>query len=187
MVETAPYGSESVAARHAVLQSMGLQTAPRYLGVMVRGPMHLLGENCLVVANTSLPNCPLKKRLHALSYHFTHESMASGAINFCFILGHMNPAHILRKHWGYQKVWTSTLRPLLFWIGDTSLCLDIDDDGVSYDHPDNPINNNIPLGSSERPTEREQQIPSQNKGSPGAPDNCHCLLGPYLMIDNNQS
>ena len=36
----------------------------------------------------------------------------------------MNPADILSKHWGYQQVWTSTLRPLLFWMCDTEILLE---------------------------------------------------------------
>ena len=46
------------------------------------------------------------------------------AIDFRFLPGHMNLADILSKHWGYQQVWTSTLRPLLFWMGDTKILLE---------------------------------------------------------------
>jgi hypothetical protein len=167
-VETATYGSEFVAAKQAVQQAMGLRIAMRYLGVAVKGPTRLFGDNGSVVTSASLPYSPLRKRHHALSYHFARESIASGAIDFRFIPGHMNPADILSKHWGYQQVWTSALRPLLFWMGDTSTLLDDTDenDGEAdgQDSTCKPID-------SERSNEGEQQISGKDKGSPDA--NCH--------------
>jgi len=62
----------------------------------------------------------LRKQHHGLSYHYTREAIASNAVDYQFIPGHLNPADILSKHWGYQQVWASTLRPILFWRGDTS-------------------------------------------------------------------
>jgi hypothetical protein len=161
-VETATYGSEFVAAKTAVQQSMGIRTALRYLGVSVKGPTHLFGDNGSVVTNATLPYSPLRKRHHALSYHYTRESIASGAIDFQFLPGHMNPADILSKHWGYQQVWTSALRPLLFWMGDTEALLQDDDaDGKDTIH-------DLPeTGGSETPDEGERQISEGIRGSPG--------------------
>jgi hypothetical protein len=125
-VETATYGSEFVAAKTAVQQILGLRTYLRYLGVEVKGPTMLFGDNGSVIKSGSMPHSPLKKRHHALSYHYTREAVASNAIDFQFIPGHLNPADILSKHWGYQQVWASALRPILFWKGNTSeLFLDI--------------------------------------------------------------
>jgi len=123
-VETATYGSEFVAAKTAVQQIMGLRVALRYLGVDIKGPSYLFGDNSSVVTSGSLPHSPLKKRHHALSYHYTREAIASGAVDFHFLPGHLNPADILSKHWGYQQVWASALRPILFWQGDTSVLLE---------------------------------------------------------------
>ena len=67
-----------------------------------------------------MPHSTLRKRHHALSYHYTREAIASNAVDFQFIPGHLNPADILSKHWGYPQVWASALRPILFWRGDTS-------------------------------------------------------------------
>jgi hypothetical protein len=72
------------------------------------------------VTSGSMPHSPLKKRHHALAYHYTREAVASKAVDFQFIPGHLNPADILSKHWGYQQVWASALRPILFWKGDTA-------------------------------------------------------------------
>ena len=119
-VEMATYGSEFVAAKMAVQQVMGIRMFFRYLGVAINGPTHLFGDNGSVVTSGSLPHSPLRKRHHALSYHYTREAIASGAVDFQFLPGHLNPADILSKHWGYQQVWASALRPILFWKGDTA-------------------------------------------------------------------
>ena len=121
-VETATYGSEFIAAKQAVQQIMGLRTTLRYLGVLVHGSTHLWGDNGSVITSGSVPHSPLKKRHHALSYHYTREAIASKAVDFRFIPGDRNPADILSKHWGYSAVWPM-LQAALFWMGDTSLLL----------------------------------------------------------------
>ena len=81
----------------------------------------------------------------------------------------MNPADILSKHWGYQQVWTSTLRPLLFWMGDTEVLLEQElgmarhasDDDAQFtagynDSPD----------ATTRPDEGERQISKEIKVHP---------------------
>ena len=118
-VETATCGSEFVAAKQATEQILGLRTTLRYLGVPVDGPSRLFGDNGSVVANASVPHSVLKKRHHALSYHFTREAIASGAMDFQHIPSGSNAADILSKHWAYNKVWNQ-LRPILFWEGDTA-------------------------------------------------------------------
>jgi hypothetical protein len=87
----------------------------------------LFNDNGSIVKRSGLmPHSPLKKQHHALSYHYTWEAVASNAVDFQFIPGHLNPADILSKHWGYQQVWASALRPILVWKGNTSeLFLDI--------------------------------------------------------------
>lgn len=118
-VETATYGSEFIAAKTAVQQSMGLRAFLRYLGVEVHGPTHMFGDNGSVVTSGSMPLSPLKKRHLALAYHYTREAVASDAIDFQFLPGQWNPADILSKHWGYAQVWP-LLQPILFWQGDTA-------------------------------------------------------------------
>ena len=118
-VETATYGSEFVAARHAVEQILGIRTTLRYLGVPIQGESRLFGDNGSVVTNASAPHSQLKKRHHALSYHLTREAIASNAVDFQYIWSEINGADILSKHWGYSQVW-KTLQPLLFWEGDTA-------------------------------------------------------------------
>jgi hypothetical protein len=48
-------------------------------------------------------------------------------LSFNHIPGPINPADILSKHWGYQQVWP-TLKPIMFWKGDTADLLEEDED-----------------------------------------------------------
>ena len=81
----------------------------------------------------------------------------------------MKPADILSKHWGYQQVWASTLRPLLFWMGDTGILLEQElgaaqrtsDEGTQFivEYNDSP---DITM----RPDEGERQISEEIKVQP---------------------
>jgi hypothetical protein len=121
-VEVATYGSEFVAARIASEQVIGMRTTLRYLGVPVHGPTRMFGDNGSVIASSTVPHSPLKKRHQALSYHFTREAIASDALDYQHIPGEVNGADIVSKHWGYSQVWPM-LQAVLFWPGDTSVLL----------------------------------------------------------------
>ena len=118
-VETATYGSEFVAARKAVQLAMGLRLTLRYLGVPIHGHTRLFGDNQSVVTSGTLPFSQLSKRHHGLSYHYTREAIASGAVTLQHIPGEINAANVLSKHWAHHQVWPM-LQPLLFWRGDTA-------------------------------------------------------------------
>jgi hypothetical protein len=86
-VETATYGSESVAARTDIEQ---------------------------IIANRgTIPQSTLNKRHVALSFHRVRESIAAGIVNFHFVNTKYNPANILSKHWSYSTV-SHHLHKLLF-------------------------------------------------------------------------
>ena len=117
-VETATYGSEFVAARHATEQILDHRITLRYLGVPIREHTYMFGDNESVVGSSVRIDAKLHKRHTALSFHRVREAIAAGVLSFYHINGTINPADILSKHWGYQQVW-SLLRPLMFWHGDT--------------------------------------------------------------------
>jgi Reverse transcriptase (RNA-dependent DNA polymerase) len=123
-VETATYGSEFVAARTAVEQTMDLRTTLRYLGVPVKGATYLFGDNESVVNSSVNPASKLHKRHTALSYHRVREAIAAKVVKFIYIPGDQNPADILSKAWGYQQVWPM-LRAILFWEGDPNEALGV--------------------------------------------------------------
>ncbi len=117
-VETATFGSEYVAARTATEQIIDLRVTLFYLGVPVEGASMVFGDNETCINTASVPHSKLHKRHNALSYHRTREAIAAGITRLYHVAGTTNPADILSKHWDYPSVW-DTLRPLLFWRGDT--------------------------------------------------------------------
>jgi hypothetical protein len=120
-VESATYGSEFVAARIVTDQNIAMRITLRYLGVPVKGPTRTFGDNESVVNSSSIPHAKLHKRHIMLSFHRVRESIAAKLMTFNFIPGDNNPADILSKAWGYSQVWP-TLKPVLFWEGDTLDC-----------------------------------------------------------------
>ena len=119
-VETATYGSEFVAARTCTEQVIDIRNTLRYLGVPVDEVSYMFGDNESVVNSASIPHSKLHKRHNALSYHRTREAIAARFLRFFFIRSERNCADILSKHWDYSSVW-DTLRPIMFWEGDTAL------------------------------------------------------------------
>jgi hypothetical protein len=118
-VETATYGSEFIAARTCVDQSIDLRTTLRYLGVPIRTKSYIFGDNESVIGSSTIPHAKLHKRHNALSFHRVREAVAAKIVDIHHMPGEFNPADILSKHWSYQKTWR-ILRPLLFHQGDTA-------------------------------------------------------------------
>ena len=84
----------------------------------IRDKSYMFGDNESVTISCTVPQSPLKKRHHALSYHRVREAIAAGYLAFYHIDGSKNPADILSKHWAFVKVWPM-LKSLLFWRGET--------------------------------------------------------------------
>jgi hypothetical protein len=97
-VETATYGSEFMAARHATEQILDHRMTLRYLGVPIRGHTYMFGDNKSVVGSGSKIDAKLHKRHTALSFHRVREAIAAGVLAFYHIPGTINPADILSKH-----------------------------------------------------------------------------------------
>ena len=112
-VETATYGSEFVAAKTAIEQIIGIRTALRYMGIEVKGPTYLFGDNSSVISSSTIPHSQLNRRHMALSFHKVREAIAARIVRFDFINSEDNPADVVSKHWGYQQV-GSLIQYLLF-------------------------------------------------------------------------
>jgi hypothetical protein len=96
-VETSSYGSELVAARIATDHIIELRYKLRMLGVPVREPTVMLGDNKAVLQNTTVPSSMLKKKHNAIAYHRVRESIAGGILRFFHIPSTENLADILTK------------------------------------------------------------------------------------------
>jgi hypothetical protein len=98
------YGSEFVLARIGVEQIIDLRTTLRYLGVPIREKSYMFGDNKSEVDSSMQLHAKLHKRYTMLSFHRVREAIASGIVVFFFRPGDINPADILRKHWGYSQI-----------------------------------------------------------------------------------
>ena len=122
-VETATCGSEFSSAQTCVEQTLDLRIALRHAGVPLQKLSCMLGCNDSVVNSSMTPFWKIHKRHAALSFHRVREAIATKIISCQFIDGKTNPADILSKHWAHRNAWP-TLKPLLFWKGDTMEHLD---------------------------------------------------------------
>ena len=92
----------------------------RYLGVKIKVPTYMFGDNKSVVDISMDLSTILHKRHMILSYHRVRESIESNIVKFIYIPGKYNPADIQSKARGYQQIWTM-LKSIIFWEGDTSV------------------------------------------------------------------
>ena len=93
-----------MAAKICVDQIIELRNLLRYLGVPINSKSYMFGDNKTVVDSSTIPEAKIQKRHVILSFHRVREAIASGIINFVHVDGDNNPADILSKHWGYQKI-----------------------------------------------------------------------------------
>ena len=126
-VKMATYGSEFVATQTCVEQAIDLQTTLHYLGVPICTKSYMFGDNKSVVDSSITLHAKLHKHHMALSFHRVREAIAAKIIAFYHIMGEMNPADILSKHWAYSPIWP-LLKVLMFWQGDTLNILELIED-----------------------------------------------------------
>ena len=79
-VETSTFGSEFTAMKQAVELVKALRYKLRMFGVPIDGPASVYCDNEAVYKNVSAPASVLNKKMHAISYHYCREAVASGTI-----------------------------------------------------------------------------------------------------------
>jgi hypothetical protein len=99
-VETSTYGSELVASRIAMDLIIEYRYKFRMLGVPVDGHALMLGDNASVIASTTIPSSPLRKKHNAVAYHRVREAIAAGIIKFAKIDSKDNLSDCLTKPLG---------------------------------------------------------------------------------------
>ena len=85
----------------------------------------MFGDNKSAVDSSVTPNGKIHKRHIALSFDGVREFIAAETVTYQFIDGKRNPADALSKHWAHNDIWP-TLKPIIFWPGDTMECFDND-------------------------------------------------------------
>ena len=130
-VETSTYGSELVAAKIAVELVMGFRYQLRMLGVNIKGPATMLGDNMSVVLNTTVPSSSLKKKCNAIAYHRVREAIAANIINFAHVNSKDNFADVCTKPLG-AGAFHRVVRPILFRVSSHLPRGDNDDDILKF-------------------------------------------------------
>jgi hypothetical protein len=77
--------------------SKGLRYKLRMMGVLLREPTYILGDNMSVIHNTQRPESVLKKKSIAICHHFMRESVAMGECLTARIRTEDNPADLCTK------------------------------------------------------------------------------------------
>jgi hypothetical protein len=99
-VETSMYGSELVVSRIAMDLIVEYRYKFRMLGVPVDGHALMLGDNTSVIASTTIPSSPLRKKHNSVAYHRVREAIAAGIIKFAKIDSKDNLSDCLTKPLG---------------------------------------------------------------------------------------
>ena len=84
---------------------------------------YIFGDNDSVVNRSMTQNGKTHKRHVAVHFHHVREATVAKIIAYHLINEKINSADVLSKHWDRHSVW-ETLKPLLFWKGDTIECFD---------------------------------------------------------------
>jgi hypothetical protein len=70
------------------------------LGVPIDGHTLMLGDNASVIASTTIPSSPLRKKHNAVAYHRVREAIAAGIIKFAKVDSKDNLSDCLTKPLG---------------------------------------------------------------------------------------
>lgn len=77
-VETSLFGSEMVSMKQCTKYIRGLRYKLRMMGIPIKDPTFVYGDNKSMVYNTSIPESVLRKKNNSISYHFIREGSACG-------------------------------------------------------------------------------------------------------------
>jgi len=96
-VQTSTYGAELCAMRMAAEEAITICYMFRSFGIRVSSPKSTMGDNEGTIIMATTPECALKRKHVALSYHFVREQTAVSTVNPQKIDGKDNMADLLTK------------------------------------------------------------------------------------------
>ena len=99
-IATSTYCAEFIAMRSAVEESISLCYMLRWLGIPVKNPTKVFGNNWGVIQSASIPESELKKKHIAISYHYVREAISARIIDAYWLQSHENFADICTKALG---------------------------------------------------------------------------------------
>ena len=93
----------------------------RMLGVLIIGPVTLLGDNKGMIQNTLIMSSQLNKKHNAIAYHRVQESVAADIIKIGHVRSEYNYAGNCTKALNGPKL-HGLSKDLLFWTSDSREC-----------------------------------------------------------------
>lgn len=96
-IENSVFGSEFVAMRTGLETVQGLRYKLRMMGIPLKTPTYIYGDNMSVINNTSKPESTLKKKANSVCYHYIREAVAADECRTAHVSTHENPADIATK------------------------------------------------------------------------------------------
>ena len=97
MVEISTYGLELIATRITMNTTIKARYKLRMLGIPIRESSLLVGDNMLVVLNTTIPSSPLRKKDLECAYNCVKQAITAEIINYGHIDTTKNMANSLTK------------------------------------------------------------------------------------------
>ena len=96
-VENSVFGSEFIAMRTGLETVQGLRYKLRMMGIPIKTPTYIYGDNMSVIHNTSKLESVLRKKANSVCYHYIREAVAADECRTGHISTHENCADIATK------------------------------------------------------------------------------------------
>jgi hypothetical protein len=91
------FGAKFCAMKHGIENLRGIRYKLRMMGVPVKGPSYVYGNNMSVVTNVSRPESTLRKKSNSICYHAVREAVAMGETLVAHIPTKKNLADLFTK------------------------------------------------------------------------------------------
>jgi hypothetical protein len=104
-IATSTYSAELIAAKVGTEEVISIRYMLRSLGVPLKGPTLLIGDNLGALISATAPGSLCKKRAVNIAYHMVREANASGILTVKKIHTDFNPS----------DPWTKALNATVFW------------------------------------------------------------------------
>jgi hypothetical protein len=79
-VETSVFGAEFCTMKHSIENLCGIRYKLLMMGVPVKGPSYIYGNNMSVVTKLNRPESTLRKKSNLICYHAVREAVAMGEV-----------------------------------------------------------------------------------------------------------
>jgi hypothetical protein len=113
-VESSSFGSEFIAMKQCCEYICGLRYKFQMMGIPCEGPAYISGDNQSVLANTTIPDSVLKKKIQSIAYHFVHKGSVRDEWRMDYVNTHNNESDLLTKLLAHGEKQKRFVRNLLY-------------------------------------------------------------------------